>query len=179
MSDFVRISSPFFVFLFSYPEFTTLNSLQTVPKELTLSERNSIVSHFKDLSEAEEGLETRAFDFHLPGKPPLFIKQGDDVLNEASTQYFFYALAQGNTSAPLIPKVFDAFFQEGDFFFVMEKIETPTVRTCNSDVESVAFAVKWLLDQMPLVPSSVFGCISSEEGACVLHPFYKEHRAPI
>ena len=67
----------------------------------------------------------------------------------------------------------------------MEKIETFTVRACNilveTEVESVASAVKWLLDQMPLVPGSVFGRISSEEGtsSCMSHPFFKEDLAPV
>ena len=94
-----------------------------MPKELTETERDIIVSHFKCLREAGVG-ETRFFGFYLPGKPPLFIKHGDDVLAEASTQSFFCALAQGNTSAPLIPKVFDAFCQQGYYFFVMENPES-------------------------------------------------------
>jgi len=157
--------------------------LQTTPRELTQLERDAIVSHFKVLLEA--GMEeTRFFDIHLPGKPFLCIKHGDsDVLVEASTQSFFYALAQGNTSAPLIPKVFDAFHQEGYCFFVMEKIEAPTLRTSSipktEAVERVASAVKWLLDQMPLVPVSAFGRISSEKGACVWHQFFKDNQAPV
>jgi hypothetical protein len=65
----------------------------------------------------------------------------------------------------------------------MEKIEAPTLRTCNiletEAVESVASAVKWLLDQMPLVPGSVFGRISSEKGARMWHQFFKDHQAPV
>ena len=116
-------------------------------------EHNSIVSHFKTLPNPGA---TPFFDFHLPGKPTLFIKQGVDVLAEASTQHFFFTLAQGNASAPLIPKVLDAFRQ--DWYCVMEKIEAPTVRPCNplleTDIESVASAVKWLLDRIPFVPES-------------------------
>ena len=97
-------------------------SLQTLPKELTQSERNSIVS-----------ISNRAaihfFDFYLPVKPTLFIKQGDDVLAEASTLLFFPT--RSGLSAPLIPRVFDAFCQEGYCFFIMEKIETSTIRACN------------------------------------------------
>ena len=65
----------------------------------------------------------------------------------------------------------------------MEKLESPTVRTCNilveTELESVASAVKWLFDQMPLVPDSVFGRISSEKEACVRHGFFKECEAPV
>lgn len=124
--------------------------LQTLPKELTQSERNS---HFKSLPNPGA---TLFFDFHLPGKPTWFIKQGVDVLAEASTQHFFFTLPQGNASAPLIPKILDAFRQ--DWYCVMEKIEAPTVRPCNplleTDIESVASAVKWLLDRIPFVPES-------------------------
>jgi hypothetical protein len=152
-------------------------SLQIVPKELTQLERDN---QFKDLPKVGE---TRSFDICLLGKPPLFIKHGGDVLAEASTQSFFHALAQGDKSAPRIPKVFDAFCQEGYCFLVMEKIEAPTLSTCciteKDAVERVASAVKWLLAQMHLVPGSVFGRISSEEGARVWHHFFKDHHAPV
>ena len=171
-------------FIFCVSQFIVSDdiSIQTVPKELDESERSLIVSHSKDLLKA--GGEARFFDFHLPGKPPLFIKRGNDVLAEASTQHFFYTLAaRDNASAPYIPKVFDAFCQEGYCFFVMEKIEGPTLKTCDIPetdiIERVASAVKWLFDQMPLVPDSVFGRISSEEGACVWHRFFKDHEAPV
>jgi hypothetical protein len=111
----------------------------------------------------------------------LFVKYGDDVLAEASTQSFFHALAQKDKSAPGIPKVYDAFFEEGYCFFAMQKINVPTLSTCDIPedhaVQSVASAVEWLLAQMPSVPDSVFGRISEE--ACLWHQFFKEHRAPV
>ena len=62
----------------------------------------------------------------------------------------------------------------------MEKIEAPTLSICDiterEAVESVASAVKWLLDQIPSVLGSV---ISSEGGACVWHKFFKVHQAPV
>ena len=161
MSDFVRITSPpYFSFLFTVSDDI---SLQTVPKELTQTERDIIVSRFKGLREAGE---TRFFDFYLPGKPRLFIKHGDDVLAEARTQSFFCA------------KVFDAFCQQGYCFFVMENPES-LQHSRNGGRRSVASAVKWLLDQLPLAPDSVFGRISSESGARVWHQFFKDHQAPV
>lgn len=124
---------------------------------------------------------TNHFDIDLEGKPALFVKYGGDVLAEASTQSFFHALAQ-DESAPGIPKVYDAFCEEGYCFPVMEKIELPTLSTCeiseDDTVQSVASVVKWLLAQAPSVPPSIFGRISSEE-ACVWHSFFKDHWAPL
>ncbi|KAI9510985.1 hypothetical protein F5148DRAFT_1281346 [Russula earlei] len=104
------------------------------------------------------------------GDPCLrFLFAGEASLDELSCiatmfwprpapQSFFRALAYDNTSAPLIPKVFDAFCQEGYCFFVMKRLP----RTCGipeaEAVESVAPAVK----------------ISFEEEACVRHAFFKE-----
>ncbi|KIK22950.1 hypothetical protein PISMIDRAFT_11219 [Pisolithus microcarpus 441] len=108
---------------------------------------------------------TNHFDIDLEGKPALFVKYGSDILVEASTQSFFHALAQ-DESAPGIPKVYDAFCEEGYCFSVMEKIELPTLSTCkiseDDAVQSVASIVKWLLTQAPSVPPSIFGRISSE-----------------
>ena len=168
----------FFLFIVS----DNISLLQTVPKELDESERSLIVRHLKDRWKAEEY--DPFFFFHLQGKPPLFIKSGGyDVLAEAGTQHFFYILALNDPSAPRIPKVFDAFCLERKYFLVMEKIDWPTVEECiilekDAAVERVASAVEWLLDQMPLVPRSVFGRITSEEGACVFHRFFKDHQAP-
>ncbi|KAI5990994.1 hypothetical protein EDD15DRAFT_2450650 [Pisolithus albus] len=78
-----------------------------------------------------------------------------------STQSFFYALAQTDESAPGIPKVYDAFCENGWCFFVMEKIATLSTCEISEDdaVQSVAPIVKWLL---AFVPPSIFGRISSE-----------------
>ena len=139
--------------------------LQSMTQELTKLEHEAIVAHLKGLGDAG-GEETRSFEFTLPGRPPLFVKQSGDILVEASTQHFFHLLAIGDKSAPQIPKVFDAFSEEGYCFIVMEKIAAPTLRDCDiSEEEAVdyaASAVKWLLNQLPLVPLSSFGTISSE-----------------
>ena len=65
----------------------------------------------------------------------------------------------------------------------MERVDLPTLRACNSipgeyAVKSAAFAVKWLLAQMPAVSASLFGRISASD-ACVWHPFYKDHEEPV
>ena len=150
-----------------------------MPHELTKLEREAIVTHLKGLGDAG-GEEMRSFEFTLPGRPPLFVKQSGDILVEASTQNFFH-LAIGDKSAPQIPKVFDAFSSEGYCFMVMEKVAAPTLSDCDileeEAVEYAASAVKWLLNQLPLVPLSSFGTISSEP-APVWHRFFKEHRAP-
>ncbi|KAI5990900.1 hypothetical protein EDD15DRAFT_2169707, partial [Pisolithus albus] len=149
------------------------------PQELTQTERDRIFDHFQSLYERAF---TNHFDIDLEGKPTLFVKYGCDVLAEASTQSFFYALAQKDESAPGIPKVYDAFCEKGWCFFVMEKIELPTLSTCeiseDDAVQSVTPIVKWLLAQAPSVPPSIFGRISSEE-ACVWHSFFKDHWAPL
>ena len=95
------LSSSVFVFCTQFRQ-------QSVPLELTTPEHEAIVTHLKSLEDTgEEAM--RSFDFSLPGRPPLFIKQSDDILNEASTQHFFYLLANSDESAPRVPKVFDAF----------------------------------------------------------------------
>ncbi|KZP19526.1 hypothetical protein FIBSPDRAFT_862667 [Athelia psychrophila] len=153
----------------------------SVPHELTKLEREAIVTHLKGLVDAGEE-EMRSFDFSLPGRPPLFIKHSGDILAEASTQHFFHLLANSNESAPRVPKVFDAFSSdEGYRLMVMEKIAAPTLSDCGISeekaVEHAASAVKWLLDQLPSVPYTSFGRVSSEK-APVWHQFFKEHQAP-
>ncbi|GJJ09763.1 hypothetical protein Clacol_003987 [Clathrus columnatus] len=154
--------------------------LLTIPNELTQTERERIVEHFKNIPR-EERFNTNHFDIDLEGRPTFFVKHGLDVLDEASTQFFFYTLAQKDESAPRIPKVYGA-FQDSYLFFVMEKIELPTLSTCeiseDDRVKSAASAVKWLLAQLPSVPTSIFGRISSEP-SCVRHHFFKDHEAPV
>ena len=181
MSSLVRIHSPLspLVFVCSFRQY----SLQSIPHELAKPEREAIVAHMMGLEDVG-GEEMRSFEVTLPGRPPLFVKQSDDILAEASTQNFFYLLAKDDKSAPRIPKVFDAFSSdEGYCFMVMEKIVAPTLSDCNISeeeaVEYAASAVKWLQNQLPSVPLSSFGAISSEpRQAPVWHQFFKEHRAP-
>ena len=155
-----------------------------MPHELTKPEREVIVAHIKGLALRDAvGEEMRLFEVNLPGRPPLFVKHSADILVEASTQNFFHLLAKDDKSAPRIPKVFDAFSSEGYRFMVMEKIEAPTLSDCNISeeeaVEYAASAVKWLLNQLPSVPLSFFGRISSKSRpAPVWHQFLKESRAP-
>jgi hypothetical protein len=149
---------------------------------LSQPECSLIAQYFLDLPLSERA-NTNHFNFNLPERPPLFVKYGDrDLLAEASTQTFFHALAQRDTSAPGIPTVYNAFRENGYYFLVMEKVDLPTLGACNSvpteyTVKCAAFAVEWLLAQMPAVPASLFGRISASE-ACVWHPFFKDHQAP-
>ena len=58
--------------------------------------------------------ETNNFEIVLQGELSLFVKYGDDdLLDEASTQSFFYALAQKDSSAPRTPAVYSAFQIKG------------------------------------------------------------------
>src|ERR1700742_1972592 len=84
-------------------------SLQTVPEVLSQPERDQIVQYFLDLPSSQSS-ESNHFNFNLPGRPALFVKYGDeDLLAEASTQYFFHALAREDRSAPGIPAVYNVF----------------------------------------------------------------------
>ena len=154
--------------------------LQSVPHELTTLEREAIVSHLEAVGKLAR-MEMRTFEFSLPGRPPLFIKQGSDMQVEASTQHFFHLLATSDESAPRVPKVFDAFPSRMGSLLVMEKIAAPTLSDCDISeeeaVELAASAVKWLLDQLPWVPDACFGRISSII-APVWHQFFKDHEAP-
>ena len=93
---------------------------------LSQPERDQIVQYFYDLPLPQRS-KTNHFNFNLPEWPALFVKYGDnDLLAEASTQYFFHALAQEDKSAPGIPAVYSAFRGNGYYFIVMEKIDLPT-----------------------------------------------------
>ncbi|TFK61456.1 hypothetical protein BDN72DRAFT_849639 [Pluteus cervinus] len=116
-------------------------------------------------------METNHFDFVRQETPTWFVKYGDsDLLDEASTH-----------SAPRISAVYGV-FREGYYFFVMEKIDMPTLETSDipetEAVQHVASAVRWPLDQMPLVPNTVFGRISARNTR-VWHRFFKHHEAPV
>lgn len=126
---------------------------------------------------------TRFFKYTLPDRPKLFIKLAYDVVAEASTQHFFYLCAQGDESAPRIAKVFDAFYSPPGYqILVMEKIDAPTLSDCGLSEEVVvkhaAFAMRWLLDQLPSVPSTCFGRITSEPEAVAKHRFFNDSEAP-
>ena len=146
---------------------------------LSQTECDEIAQHFFNLPFSVKH-KTNHFDFELPERPRLFVKYGsDDLLAQASTQSFFHALAQKDISAPGIPAVYNAFCKDGYCFLVMENVGLPTLEACDPDaVKFVAPAVKWLLDQMSSVPSSLFGRISDTK-ACVWHPFFKDHEAPV
>ena len=150
---------------------------------LSQVECSQFVQYFFDLPLSERS-KTNHFNFNLPGRPALFVKYGDkDLLAEASTQTFFHVLSQKDGLAPGIPAVYNAFRGNGYYFIIMEKVDLPTLGACNSilneyAVQRVAFAVGWLLAQMPAVPTSLFGRTSTSE-ACVWHPFFKGHQAPV
>jgi hypothetical protein len=136
--------------------------------------------------------ETNHFDFELPTGKRAFVKYGDDddILAEAETQAFFYDLAKGDSSAPCIPEVYEAFRgTDGRHFLVMEYVAVPTVKEwAHSEASKgelkvvdlaasvVAPAVRWLLQQQ--VPSSMFGRISNSK-ACARHHFFKDNWAPL
>jgi hypothetical protein len=63
-----------------------------LPKELTQLSVTALLAISKPANPAA----TNFFDFHLPKKPTLFIKQGEDILAEASTQHLFSTLAHSN-----------------------------------------------------------------------------------
>jgi len=157
--------------------------LPAVPDVLSRLECSQIAQYFCNLP-LPERVKTNHFNFNLPDRPPLFVKYGDgDLLAEANTQTFFYALAERDGLAPGIPAVYNTFCENGYYFLVMERVDLPTLEACNSipkedAVKSVAFAVGWLLAQMPAVPASLFGRISTSE-ACVWHAFFKDHQAPV
>jgi hypothetical protein len=150
---------------------------------LSRSECSQIAQHFLNLPGIDR-VKTNHFNFDLPERPPLFVKYGGmDLLAEASTQTFFHDLAQRDRLAPGIPAVYNAFREHGYHFLVMERVDLPTLGACNSitsecAVERIAYAVGWLLAQMPAIPPSLFGRISTEE-ACVWHRFFKDHKAPV
>lgn len=157
---------------------------QTVPHELTTPEREAIGTHFRGLIAAKAHPEDRrSFAFNLPNRPPLWVKHDDDIRLEASTQHFFHTLSKDDESAPRVPKVFDVFIwppERGSLLMVMEKIEAPTLEESGiSDDEAVdlaAKAVKWFLEQLPRVPESCYGRISSESG-CAMHPLFQDQEA--
>lgn len=126
-------------------------TLQTLPHELTSDEHLVIATELQRLEASASGEQgIRVFELSLPGRPPLFIKRGDnDPYAEASTQMFFHALAKNDGSTPRIPRVFDVFnTEEGNYFLVMEKVEAKTLDCCGipeeEAVQLAAFAVKWL-----------------------------------
>jgi hypothetical protein len=72
-------------------------------------ELDEIVKYFESLPPAQRN-NINHFDFDLQGKPTLFVKYGNNgLLDEASTQSFFYALSKEDSLAPRIPAVYNAF----------------------------------------------------------------------
>jgi hypothetical protein len=180
--NFAFTPPPTFFFL-SWPQFLTTFLYRLFPKRaqvLSGPECSQIAQYRPERAKTN----LNHFNFNLPDRPPLFVKYGDrDLLAEANTQIFFHALAQRDRSAPGIPAVYNVFYQNGYHFIVMERVDLPTLDAGNSipsedTVKSVALAVGWLLDQMSAVPASLFGRISASE-ACVWHPFFKDHQAPV
>ncbi|KAF9513882.1 hypothetical protein BS47DRAFT_1362110 [Hydnum rufescens UP504] len=155
----------------AFPSTMMFTGKTPVPKVLSQPERIQIVQYFLNLPPNQRN-KTKHFNFNLPERPALLVKYGDqDLLAEASTQSFFQALAREGRSAPGPPAVYNAFCWNGYYFIVMEKVDLPTLAACDSirdddAVQLVASAVGWLLAQMPAVPDSLFGRISTSE-ACL------------
>ncbi|TFK61688.1 hypothetical protein BDN72DRAFT_883040 [Pluteus cervinus] len=125
-----------------------------VPESLTELEREDIVKYLRNESRG-------------PGQ--ITSISSGSPLDEASTQ-FFSTLSPKRTARLL------AFLQyaapsagKGYYFFVMEKIDMPTLATYDipeaEAVQYVASAVRWLLDQMP------------RDFTRVWHQFFKDHEA--
>jgi hypothetical protein len=155
-----------------------------VPHELSQDERDAIVAYVKSLGTNVDPEEIRSFEFSLERRPPLFVKGTDDILFEASTQHFFYLRTLVDRPAPQVPQVpqvFNAFSSRMGAFMVMEKIDALTIEECGISeeeaVEHAAFAVKWLLAQLPSIPDGIFGRISSKP-AFVWHRFFKDSQSP-
>jgi hypothetical protein len=139
------LSSP----LFTPALLSNVVFLYTVPEILSQNERDQIVRYFLDIPLSQR-VKANHFNFGLAGWPPVFVKYGDsDLLAEASTQSFFHALSRGDRSTPGIPAVYNAFCGNGYYFIVMEKVDLPTLKGCDSiqddyAVQRVASAVGWL-----------------------------------
>ncbi|KAF9067662.1 hypothetical protein BDP27DRAFT_901226, partial [Rhodocollybia butyracea] len=156
--------------------------LQSVPSLLTKPERDAIVTHL-------DGLFSRNAARKISAPSNLVCLEDPRCLsNTATTSSWprpvpntFYFLSIGDDSAPRIPKVLDAFSFKRGYIVAMEKIAAPTLSACNISeeeaVEYAAFAMKWLIDQLPSVPDTSFGSILSKETP-VLHCFFKEQEAP-
>ena len=154
---------------------------QSVPNQLSQTERDIIVDRLRHLISCGEQQEARVFEIELPDRPKMIGKQSDDALNEASTQQFFYSRAENDASAPRISELFGAFSSDEGDIMVMEKLDALTLsqRGLSEEltVKYAASAVKWLLDQLPWVPESCFGRISSDK-APIWHRFFEDHQAP-
>ncbi|KZT32141.1 hypothetical protein SISSUDRAFT_1133338 [Sistotremastrum suecicum HHB10207 ss-3] len=152
----------------------------TLPHDLADHEREAILAHFKSLPE-DVRTKNRIFELHLPDRPLFLIKHGSDALDEAYAQHFFYRLSCNDGLAPKIPRVFDAFSDDGFSFLVTAKITAPTLKDAGiAEEEAIghaAHAIKWLLKQTSSVPKSVFGRISPND-VRVWHKFFKEQQAP-
>ena len=106
-------------------------SSQTVPQVLSQLELNHIADHFAQLPRAQRA-RTNHFYSLRGGKSTLFIKYGDkDIIAEADTQSFFYALSKEDPTAPGIPPALNAFRAKGYYFLVTEKINNPTLEECS------------------------------------------------
>lgn len=174
------------LFLTPFVSFSAISKniyVQSVPNQLSQTERDIIVDRLSRLPSRRER-DSRIFDIELPDRPKMIGKQTDDAFNEASTQQFFYNRAKNDASAPQIPEVFDVFSSDKGDIMVMEKLEDAfTLSELESGlseesaVQYAASAVKWLFAQLPWVPESCFGRISSDN-APVLHHFFKDYEAP-
>lgn len=141
--------------------------------------------------------------FVLPGSPPLFIKYGDSNLRgEARTLRYLYDVAKDDPHAPYVPKIIDAFSENGDdaeeddnrytqgpTFIVMEYIDAPTLRNwidvATSALEReereshaatrVAEAISWI-HGCPVPDGNGLG---PKKGGIVQHIWFADSVAPM
>ncbi|KIY63819.1 hypothetical protein CYLTODRAFT_438417 [Cylindrobasidium torrendii FP15055 ss-10] len=161
-------------------------NIWSTPSKLSEVEQAVIINKLSELQKSGYGHQGRHFFLiSLPNRPTLFVKHSvdGDAFTEASTQTFFHARSKADGSTPRVAQVLDVFnTDEGDYFLVMENVEGKTLDSpeipLNQAVEYAATAVQWLQAQLPSVPDTLFGRISSyPKEIPVWHPFFKDHRA--
>lgn len=87
----------------------------------------------------------------LPTSPPYFVKYGNrNLRGEARTLRYLYTLAQNDPNAPRVPKLIDAFSDNGDdadepddhlqgsAYIVMEYIDAPTLAEWINNAQSAS-----------------------------------------
>ncbi|KAF7307434.1 hypothetical protein MIND_00537800 [Mycena indigotica] len=146
--------------------------LPNIPEELQESERKAILEFFHAIPTVERR-KTNIFYVTLPDRPAFAVK------------YAARDAGSDSNSTPRVPRVYHVLYDKPTYYYllVMEKIPWPTIEACTDlpdeyTVPRVAAAVKWLFDQTPYVPPSLFGRISvplEGERPLVWHRFFKDH----
>ncbi|KAG9023840.1 hypothetical protein FRB95_012409 [Tulasnella sp. JGI-2019a] len=84
-------------------------------------------------------------------------------------------IANGDASAPRVPKVYDYFTNElNEHYLVMEYIEANSTPAQNA-LEKLAKALQWLRD-LPASPGVTIGPVG---GGYIRHSAFKDHTAPL